>query len=111
MRYLGAFAVFVVAGATGVSILDRDPAGGIPLLLLSAMALGIWVYGLWLNSPERWRHKDRNSTYAVVDAQGVVQTRTPLVDCSTVVIYRDEKTGRHYVRPPSEFMDGRFEKL
>lgn len=111
MRYLTAFAVFVITGATGCAMLERDPAAGLLLLGISAMALGIWVWGLWLSSPERWRHKARGTTYSIVDAQGVVQTSTPLVDYDIVVIYRDEKTGRHCVRLPSEFMDGRFERL
>lgn len=65
----------------------------------------------WFSAPERWRHKARGSIYTIVDAQGVVQTSTLLSDYETVVIYRDEKTGRHYVRPLGEFMDGRFERL
>lgn len=111
MRYLTAFAVFVITGATGCAMLERDPASGLLLLGISAMALGIWVWGLWLSSPERWRHRKRGSTYTIVDAQGIVQTGTPLVDYDMVVIYKDEKTEWYYVRSPKEFMDGRFEKL
>lgn len=83
----------------------------IVLYAIVALFAALYLFCVMVNRPQRWRHKARGSTYAVVDAQGVVQTDAPLRDYDMVVIYRDEKTGRHYVRPPGEFMDGRFEKI
>ena len=57
----------------------------------------------------RVKHRRRGSHYAVVAEDGMVQTERPLRDTDTVVIYRDRDTGRHFVRPPEEFADGRFE--
>ena len=69
------------------------------------------VYAMWADRPERWRHLKRGGVYEIVTAQAVVQTEAPLLDNEIVTVYRDVKTDLYYVRPPEEFMDGRFERL
>jgi hypothetical protein len=64
--------------------------------------------------PAKWRpthrHLKRGTEYQVI-GQGMVQVgEGGLIDGEAVVIYRDE-TGRWWVRPPSEFDDGRFVPL
>lgn len=56
----------------------------------------------------RVRHKKRGSFYVVVD-HGEVQTDRPLTDHAKVVVYRSEDDYSLWVRPVSEFEDGRFE--
>lgn len=56
----------------------------------------------------RVRHKKRGSTYVVVD-HALVQTDRPLADHAKVVVYRSEDDFSLWVRPASEFEDGRFE--
>lgn len=58
---------------------------------------------------ERVRHKKRGTEYAVI-GRGLLQTDTPLTDYSEVVAYRGAE-GDVWVRPASEFDDGRFEPL
>ncbi len=57
----------------------------------------------------RVRHKKRGSIYSVI-GYGFVQTDAPLTDYSEVVVYRADD-GSTWVRPPSEFEDGRFEEI
>ena len=59
---------------------------------------------------ERVQHKKRGSTYRVV-GRGKVQTDTPLTDYAEVVVYQCEADGTIWVRPVSEFEDGRFAAL
>lgn len=59
---------------------------------------------------ERVQHKKRGSTYRVV-GRGKVQTDTPLTDYAEVVVYQCEADGAVWVRPVSEFEDGRFAAL
>jgi hypothetical protein len=63
--------------------------------------------------PPTWlpthKHVKRGSTYRL-DGYGEVQTDTPLNDYAKVAIYRAED-GTTWVRPVSEFEDGRFEAL
>jgi hypothetical protein len=58
---------------------------------------------------ERVQHIKRGSSYTVV-GRGKVQTDTPLADYAEVVVYRGDD-GQVWVRPVSEFEDGRFTVL
>lgn len=67
-----------------------------------------------LEAPEAgWRpthrHKKRGTTYRF-DGYGEIQTDAPLTDYAKVAIYRAED-GKTWVRPVTEFEDGRFEAL
>lgn len=55
------------------------------------------------------RHKKRGSEYQIV-AFAEIQTDTPLTDYAKVIVYCD-RTGLTWVRPVSEFEDGRFEPI
>jgi hypothetical protein len=61
-------------------------------------------------SERRVRHKKRNSTYRVIGSASL-QTDKPLSDMQIVVVYQSETNGHIWVRPVSEFEDGRFEEL
>lgn len=56
---------------------------------------------------EKYRHKKRGSTYAVVGI-GELQCGECSYDGEEIVIYRGDD-GRYWVRPRTEFEDGRFE--
>lgn len=56
---------------------------------------------------QMWRHKTRGSTYEVL-ARATMQCADNPLDDAPVVIYRD-LMGYTWVRPESEFLDGRFE--
>ncbi len=53
----------------------------------------------------RWRHVKRGTTYAVVDTGIIEATMT------TCVIYKADADGTTWVRPLSEFVDGRFVEI
>jgi len=55
------------------------------------------------------RHVKRGSEYMVI-GHGKIQTDKPLSDYHEVIVYVGEN-GSLWVRPVSEFMDGRFENL
>lgn len=55
------------------------------------------------------KHLKRGGSYCAV-ASGFVQTETPLVDMALVQIYVAQD-GSWWVRPVSEFEDGRFARL
>jgi hypothetical protein len=71
----------------------------------SIASFGDTVDGLF----KRVRHKKRGSEYAVI-GHGKIQTDVPLKDYDEVVVYQSED-GTIWVRPVSEFMDGRFENV
>jgi hypothetical protein len=58
----------------------------------------------------RVKHVKRQSTYKVV-TEALVQTDVPLKDYDRVMVYQSEKDGSFWVRPISEFEDGRFQNI
>ena len=58
----------------------------------------------------RYRHKKRGSTYTVVGT-GELQSKLPVEEGTKLVVYQCETDGRIWIRPESEFYDGRFEQL
>jgi hypothetical protein len=57
----------------------------------------------------RWRHKKRGTEYDEI-ARGLLQVTLAAGDNEPVVIYCGDD-GRYWVRPVSEFEDGRFEVI
>lgn len=106
------FLMFALSGAMAKhSWTEGKDFDAVTFTVCAAMFLGHSVYVMWADRPERWRHRKRGSVYEIVAAQALVQTEAPLLDNEIVTVYRDVKTGVYAVRPPEEFMDGRFEKL
>ena len=65
---------------------------------------------------ERWVHKKRGGVYVVLthDAgfqYSGAQAIEHALDGVPLTLYSSVSTGRYYVRPTSEFLDGRFEKV
>jgi hypothetical protein len=56
------------------------------------------------------RHKKRGSTYRVVGT-ALLQAAAPVGEACAMVVYRDVDKGTLWVRPESEFDDGRFEEV
>ena len=56
----------------------------------------------------RVKHGKRGPIYRVVSKRATLQTSKRLEDNDAMVIYVHESTGSCYVRPLSEFLDGRF---
>ena len=59
---------------------------------------------------EHYRNKKRGTTYEVL-FEGTMKTAVTALDDEPVVIYRADHTDNVWVRPVSEFYDGRFEHL
>jgi hypothetical protein len=57
----------------------------------------------------KFKHRKRGTSYTVL-GRAVLQTNQPVSDEQEVVVYAGAD-GRLWVRPVSEFYDGRFEKL
>lgn len=58
---------------------------------------------------ERVRHLKRKTTYAIMSRSATIQTDTPLTNNAEVVVYIADADDSMWVRPTSEFNDGRFE--
>jgi len=58
----------------------------------------------------RFIHRKRGTTYTEI-GRGLLQSDQPLEDMAVVVLYRSEKDGSLWVRPPHEFDDGRFREV
>lgn len=59
-----------------------------------------------------WRHKKRGTTYDIIGSATVqASLPPPLYDGAEVLIYRCREDGLLWVRRPTEFHDGRFEKI
>lgn len=56
------------------------------------------------------RHKKRGTVYEVI-GYGQIQTDTPLADYAEVAVYQEKGGDKIWIRPLSEFQDGRFEVL
>lgn len=56
---------------------------------------------------ERWKHVKRGSFYRVL-GQGNAQVSSHIKDMEPVIIYQAEEGGSLWVRPATEFYDGRF---
>ena len=74
-------------------------------------ARAILATGLVLDKQEKWRHKNRGTTYTIIDSHTLVQCEKPLTDNETVLLYRDTESGKWAVRRSNEFHDGRFERV
>jgi hypothetical protein len=61
-------------------------------------------------SRRRVRHVKRGSTYQVV-GEATLQTEVPISDPIRMVVYRADRDGALWVRPMSEFHDGRFVEI
>lgn len=57
----------------------------------------------------QWRHKKRGTTYTEM-GRARLQVDGPL-DMADVVIYQSNTDGSMWVRPVTEFEDGRFERV
>ena len=57
----------------------------------------------------QYRHKKRGASYTVM-GRATLQVDGPL-DMTEMVVYQSNVDGSMWVRPVSEFEDGRFEKL
>ena len=58
------------------------------------------------NDNTYWKHKKTGGLYTVLYGQATLEA-----DLSDVVVYRALSDGRIWVRPASEFFDGRFEMV
>jgi hypothetical protein len=63
-----------------------------------------------LHDRETVKHLKRGTHYSVMPMLGMVQCDMPLKDNDVVTVYQ-RSDGVIYVRPPSEFWDGRFIRL
>lgn len=63
-----------------------------------------------INYTATYKHKIRGTTYKILHL-GTLQINDNDADMTDVVIYQCQENGTVWVRPESEFFDGRFEKL
>lgn len=65
---------------------------------------------------ERWVHKKRGGVYVVLTHDAGFQfsgsqALEMTLDGVRLTVYSSLSTGKYYVRPTDEFLDGRFEKV
>jgi hypothetical protein len=58
---------------------------------------------------DRYRHKVRGTTYRVLYEAAKASSIISALDEMTMVVYQSEEDGLVWIRPASEFFDGRFE--
>lgn len=93
-----------------LSAIERGDVKGISPLQVDEMNIELETLDEMIAQRERlgrYQHKKTNQSYALVGF-GMIQTKTPLVDNAEVAIYESERTGHLWVRPVTEFSDGRF---
>jgi len=61
-------------------------------------------------SGSQWRHRKRGAEYEVIGGATAQASTGPITDDTEVVVYRGPD-GRLWVRPVTEFTDGRFEPV
>jgi hypothetical protein len=55
----------------------------------------------------RFKHKKRGTVYDMIGS-AIAQCDRPIVDSDLLVVYKDPFSGQLWVRPKTEFHDGRF---
>lgn len=65
----------------------------------------VWFQDMGRSRPEIYRHRKTGGIY------GVICNATRENDGELLVVYRNMETGDRWVRPASEFNDGRFERV
>lgn len=55
-----------------------------------------------------YKHKKRGTEYRLMTQVAKVQSNAPIYEGDLVAVYMDS-SGDYWIRPDTEFMDGRFE--
>ena len=59
----------------------------------------------------RYRHKVRGSVYKVLTIEAKASSVIAALDGMAMVVYQSETDNQVWVRPATEFFDGRFEEV